>query len=261
MTTRIRLRRDTAANWTGADPIMASGEIGLEIDTGLIKVGDGTTAWTSLAYLYDERITDIETDVTTLQADVTALEALPIATRCIDDSTDFMATTGVERILQQRTAVSLTTKALSQDVIYAVTYEPTGDELDGVAALGKIRFLVTADGNKAHIGIWLMVSGYPKTLVADSGELASTVGLVEWTPTFTPTAGNLYAVGILVDTTTTVRALSANGCAMIGLDSAYGTAPYTHYTGAQAYGAFSTFPTVVMGISTIPAIGATYIAA
>ena len=50
MTTRIKLRRDTAANWTLNNPILAAGEPGLETDTGKTKYGDGTTAWTSLSY-------------------------------------------------------------------------------------------------------------------------------------------------------------------------------------------------------------------
>lgn len=50
MTTRIKLRRDTAANWTTENPILAAGEPGLETDTGKVKYGDGTTAWTSLTY-------------------------------------------------------------------------------------------------------------------------------------------------------------------------------------------------------------------
>jgi hypothetical protein len=50
MTTRIKLRRDTAANWTTENPILAEGEPGLETDTGRIKYGDGTTAWVSLDY-------------------------------------------------------------------------------------------------------------------------------------------------------------------------------------------------------------------
>ena len=50
MTTRIKLRRDTAANWTANNPILALGEPGLETDTGLIKYGDGTTAWNTLSY-------------------------------------------------------------------------------------------------------------------------------------------------------------------------------------------------------------------
>jgi hypothetical protein len=48
--TVIKFRRDTAANWTSTNPTLASGEPGLETDTGKIKYGDGSTAWTSLAY-------------------------------------------------------------------------------------------------------------------------------------------------------------------------------------------------------------------
>lgn len=48
---KIQLRRDTAANWTSANPTLASGELGFETDTGKFKIGNAAgTAWTSLAY-------------------------------------------------------------------------------------------------------------------------------------------------------------------------------------------------------------------
>ena len=47
---RIQQRRDTAANWTSVNPVLAEGEIGLELDTDQLKVGDGSTAWSSLPY-------------------------------------------------------------------------------------------------------------------------------------------------------------------------------------------------------------------
>jgi len=50
MAERIQIRRDTAANWTNVNPVLANGEMGWETDTGYIKVGDGTTAWNDLAY-------------------------------------------------------------------------------------------------------------------------------------------------------------------------------------------------------------------
>jgi hypothetical protein len=50
MPVTIKLRRDTAANWTSANPTLDEGEPGLETDTGKIKFGDGSTAWNSLAY-------------------------------------------------------------------------------------------------------------------------------------------------------------------------------------------------------------------
>jgi hypothetical protein len=48
---KIQLRRDTAVGWTSANPVLASGEAGFESDTGQVKVGNGSTAWTALAYL------------------------------------------------------------------------------------------------------------------------------------------------------------------------------------------------------------------
>jgi hypothetical protein len=50
MAVQIQLRNDTAANWTSNDPILAVGEIGIETDTDLFKLGDGATAWTALGY-------------------------------------------------------------------------------------------------------------------------------------------------------------------------------------------------------------------
>jgi hypothetical protein len=50
MAQKIQLRRDTAANWTAANPILAQGELGFEIDTNKSKVGDGVTAWNSRPY-------------------------------------------------------------------------------------------------------------------------------------------------------------------------------------------------------------------
>ena len=52
MTSRLQNRRDTAANWTSNNPTLAAGEIGLETDTSKFKMGDGSTAWTALAYAY-----------------------------------------------------------------------------------------------------------------------------------------------------------------------------------------------------------------
>lgn len=50
MAAQIQIRRDTAAAWTAADPTLASGEFGYEINTGKMKIGDGATQWTLLAY-------------------------------------------------------------------------------------------------------------------------------------------------------------------------------------------------------------------
>ena len=50
MAVQIQFRRDTAAAWTAANPTLAAGELGLETDTSFYKIGNGSTAWNSLAY-------------------------------------------------------------------------------------------------------------------------------------------------------------------------------------------------------------------
>lgn len=51
----IQNKTGTAAAWTSANPILAKGEIGVEIDTAKVKVGDGVTSWTNLAYIASGR--------------------------------------------------------------------------------------------------------------------------------------------------------------------------------------------------------------
>lgn len=58
---QIQVRRDTAANWTSEDPTLASGEWGLETDTDKIKIGDGSTSWSSLDYRYEQLETLMQT--------------------------------------------------------------------------------------------------------------------------------------------------------------------------------------------------------
>lgn len=47
----LKFRRDTLANFTSANPTAALGEVLYETDTNRVKVGDGATAYTTLAYL------------------------------------------------------------------------------------------------------------------------------------------------------------------------------------------------------------------
>jgi hypothetical protein len=57
--TQIQIRRGTAAQWTSANPTLASGEFGYESDTGKFKIGNGSTAWTSLSYQGAGTVTSI----------------------------------------------------------------------------------------------------------------------------------------------------------------------------------------------------------
>ena len=81
MSYQIQLRSDTAANWTSVNSTLAQGEIGLETDTNRIKIGNGSTAWVSLAYA----------SWTTVSPAFTSNPTAPTQTR--DDNSTKLATT------------------------------------------------------------------------------------------------------------------------------------------------------------------------
>lgn len=50
MPIHIQLRRGTASRWESANPVLAQGELGVELDTGKFKLGDGVRNWSDLPY-------------------------------------------------------------------------------------------------------------------------------------------------------------------------------------------------------------------
>lgn len=48
--TKLVMRNDLAANWTTNNPVLLTGELGIENDTGYFKIGDGATTWNDLPY-------------------------------------------------------------------------------------------------------------------------------------------------------------------------------------------------------------------
>jgi hypothetical protein len=68
MAKRIQLRRDIKANWEAIDPILAQGEIGLDLVTKNFKIGDGVTRWNNLTYAVALGRLDSEFDPNTFLA-------------------------------------------------------------------------------------------------------------------------------------------------------------------------------------------------
>lgn len=49
--TTFKLRRGQSEEWARINPILADGEPGFELDTGKLKIGNGTTAYSDLKYI------------------------------------------------------------------------------------------------------------------------------------------------------------------------------------------------------------------
>jgi hypothetical protein len=47
---QLQFRRNTAAIWTSTNPRLADGEMGIETDTGLFKIGKNNLLWTEVPY-------------------------------------------------------------------------------------------------------------------------------------------------------------------------------------------------------------------
>lgn len=69
MATQIQIRRDTAANWTSANPTLASGEIGFITDENQFKIGTGSTDFANLAFAGGSDIGNALTDVNSITSE------------------------------------------------------------------------------------------------------------------------------------------------------------------------------------------------
>lgn len=99
----IQVRRDTAANWTSVNPVLNAGEQGFETNTGKFKIGDGSTAWTSLTYV---------TDGSKLTGTITPSDDTVTSAKIVDGTivnADINASAAIAATKISGTAVTLTT--------------------------------------------------------------------------------------------------------------------------------------------------------
>jgi hypothetical protein len=136
--TQIQVRRGTAAQWTSANPTLSSGEFGFETDTNKLKCGNGSTAWTSLAY--------IATD-----GDITGVTA---GTGISGGGTSGTVTVSIDTSVTAdlTTAQTLTNKTLTDPKINLVFNADSGASYTAVLTdNGKVVTMSNGSGNTFRI--------------------------------------------------------------------------------------------------------------
>ena len=130
----IKIRRGTTQQWADSNRVLQLGELGLDTTLNKLKAGNGSTAWSSLAFLQaDADVTELAQDaVATALANGTHSN---ITVTYSDNGNSISLATGADVV---------TTTSLSNTLTNATTgYVPIGDvgSADGVASLdanGKV---------------------------------------------------------------------------------------------------------------------------
>ena len=128
-----RLRRDTTTNWLLFNPVLKSGEIGLDTTLNKFKIGNGTSTWSLLTYA-NILASDLASELATHNSDTTNVHGIAdtslLATTtsvASDISTHNSDTTGVHGIVDtsllatQTFAASAAANALSSANTYTDT--------------------------------------------------------------------------------------------------------------------------------------------
>jgi hypothetical protein len=144
MATRIQKRRDTAANWTAVNPVLAQGEEGIELDTNKEKIGNGTTAWNSLPYK-TLGLTPSAIGAATAAQGAKADSAVQPAglTKAAVGLGDVDNTSDVNKPVSTAQAAALAVKADTTAVVAAVAAHEA-------AADSHPNYLTAAEGNAAY---------------------------------------------------------------------------------------------------------------
>ena len=185
-TVRIQVRRGLASEWTSVNPVLAGGEVGLETDTLQIKIGDGSSNWSSLGYatVTPGNLTDAINAALTGTVDVNFATITDLSNAIAQEVTDRNDAIGALSTTLSGAIDAETTRAtgVEQDLGARVTTETTNRTNGDTSTLNSAKSYV--DGKIDNI-----VNGSP-ALLNTLNELATALGD---DPNFATTIANQIA--------------------------------------------------------------------
>ena len=190
MATIFKIRRDTASNWASENTVLSAGEMGLDQTNNFIKMGDGTTAWNSLAQ-FTQNIENVEDLVGAMFASNTET-FISVTYNDSDGSVDFVVPVKDEDNMASDSATFLATQqSIKAYVDTQVATVPVGDITSVVAGSG-----LTGGGTSGDVTL-NVIGGTGITANADEITIDATVVTLAGSQTLTnkiltnPTIANL----------------------------------------------------------------------
>ena len=171
MAIKFQFRRDTATNWGNVNPVLDEGEMGLDTTNNNFKIGDGSTAWSSLSWF----------------AGGSGVTDLSIGTK-----------TGTTLDINSSTGTNATIPASTTTYAGLMT-EAQFDKLDGIEASANNYVHPSSDGN-LHV---------PATSTTNNGKVltaGATAGSLSWT-----TISGTTNLSVGTKTSTTLDINSSSG--------------------------------------------------
>lgn len=155
MADRVIQRHDTIANWQSVNPVLAEGEMGIEIDGAKgYKIGDGKTAWNSLPYPANPAAVVQETGTSetsvisqkVVTEKLTELESEMVRFRLVGDDDNVV----IQKI-----------QGLISGNTYRLSFKETSWDITGVTVSSSGMFYLASvfDGNDTYIANALISTG------------------------------------------------------------------------------------------------------
>jgi hypothetical protein len=200
MAIKLQVRRGTAAQWAGAGVgnvvILLEGEIGLETDTGNIKIGDGTNVWNDLAYQFPYLTGNrnhAPEDTTTLVIDQTN-DRVGIGTSSPLSKVHVEGTDPVIRFRDTAAAASTHSLISADNADGTLTISADATNNTGTSNVSKIQFVVDGTttatvlpnavgiGTAAPLAELHVESATPSIIIRDTDGGANTYGEISAGP-------------------------------------------------------------------------------
>ena len=140
MATIFKIRRDTASNWSSENPTLSAGEMGLDQTNNFIKMGDGSTAWNSLAQ-FTQNIENVE-DLVGAMVTSNTETFISVTYDDSDGTLDFTVPVLDEDDLSSNSATNLATQQSIKAYVDAQI-----DTADALSELADITITSPADGS------------------------------------------------------------------------------------------------------------------